>query len=294
MNACENWFSIFFPLCIRLGRSNILEKIRIMNISTAVSLLALIATAVPACSADEINMSFIFGAPQAIKASPELIDKILHLAAPGGNPGAPKETGRAVESEKSACDAGFAGEKLRTREVVSYSDGSSVAANWSPWDISACKPTPVTVISTTSQSEVASCDSGFTGDKSRSRDVILYSDGSQVLGDWMPWDTGKCVQSTPVVATYRQYGFYECGVSGGTPVFQLDSVAISVLSNGTYLASTERSAKSDCSYKSRSLPIFEDTLSCVSGTGAIKVSYQNLTLNGATLKHFMSATSTCK
>lgn len=48
------------------------------------------------------------------------------------------ETGRIVETATQDCPVGTVGQMSRSREVVTYSDGSAVELEWSGWDETAC------------------------------------------------------------------------------------------------------------------------------------------------------------
>lgn len=157
-------------------------------------------------------MRFVFGAPDAVKASPEVIDQILQPSQPGGgngegpggdpggNPGGegssetppqPTETGRTVEPENAVCDAGFSGVKTRTREATSWSDGSVTYSSWTGWNTSAC--VEMAAVRTVRIGENRACADGFYGADKREGEIRFFADGSS-LTHWFDWGGSGCLQ----------------------------------------------------------------------------------------------------
>lgn len=165
-------------------------------------------------------MRFIYGAPDPAPASPEVVDRILHPGSgtPGGgqdnggdnggggnnsgggqgdggndepNP-TPTLIGTGQETEVAQCSSGLVGSRSRTRASQSWSDGTITYGEWGNWDESGCRPAAPVVVSTQNQSESAVCDAGFTGQKSRTRVVSTWSNGTTTFGNWSAWNTSAC------------------------------------------------------------------------------------------------------
>lgn len=153
------------------------------------------------------------------------------------------ETGRASETESAACPEGFTGSQTRFREVVSYSDGTSVPSAWSEWSIASCVADVVETGRNT-ESETAACQAGSTGQQSRSREVISYSDGSVVQGEWGEWDVSGCVAAPVLVSQETQTRQANC------PAGEVGSITesrnVSLYSDGSTQSSAWQVTSNSC------------------------------------------------
>lgn len=122
------------------------------------------------------------------------------------------EVSRRSESETGTCPTGMLGEAVRTREIVIMSDSTEVPQAWSSWNTSACH---VGEVSRRNDTETAACGTGFTGNQSRSRVVVVMSDGSEQPHAWSDWNRSSCAVHNVVVEqrTYKQETLESCGAN---------------------------------------------------------------------------------
>lgn len=176
-----------------------------------------------ASASSSVEMRFVFGAPDAVKASPEVIDQILQPSLPGGGndespggdlggnpggegsgegPGQPTETGRTVDTENAACDPGQSGQKLRTRIVVFYSDGSTEVGAWSRWNASAC--VTMQPLKSVAYGEFEACPAGMYGSKQSFGKMNLMPGGDFiVVWEYQNYDNGCKALSSSGARTYE-------------------------------------------------------------------------------------------
>lgn len=191
-----------------------------------------LASAVEA-PADGVTMRWVFGPDGNSSVDPVSLEEML--AAPGSpvDPEDPPvtETGRSNETETAACDASYSGEMTRTREIIEYSDGSTTPGAWGDWDSSSC----LALVETgrTTETETGACAEPLAGRRTRTRDVITYSNGDIISGEWSEW-VEECGAPSAKRFSYYQYTRSSggCGLNGGTNVNQFQKL-ISVYYDGS-------------------------------------------------------------
>lgn len=123
------------------------------------------------------------------------------------------EVSRRAETENGTCPTGTVGTATRTREVIVMSDDSEQPQAWSGWDISQCL---VVEVSQRTETETVACGAGYTGNQTRTRTVLVMSNGSEQPQSWSGWNTAACQVSNVIVETrtYRSQEFISCANSG--------------------------------------------------------------------------------
>lgn len=110
-----------------------------------------------------------------------------------------------IETENETCGSGYTGFLKRTK-TTTYSCNSSTgeiesSVSYSKWDLSDCKAKDlcenVKVPETETAKEKEACDSGYTGDKTRTKTTTYYCDSSdgkvKSSTSYGSWDKSGCV-----------------------------------------------------------------------------------------------------
>lgn len=172
-----------------------------------------------------LDLRWVFVPDPASKLDPFEVDELLEA----GTAEPIVEVSRRTESEVGDCPAGLEGSTSRTREVVVMSDGSEVPGAWGEWDSSACHAVEV---SQRTETENGQCPTGLVGQTTRSRQVAVMSDGSEVAGAWSGWDSSACHAVEVSQRTETQTGQCPAGLVGQTT----RSRQIAVMSDGSEVA----------------------------------------------------------
>lgn len=112
------------------------------------------------------------------------------------------ETDRVPEFDSQTCGSGYSGLETRTRDAISWSDGSTTYGEWSEWDNSSCVPLVPPIWETSTELP------GGTAGESYSADLVASDEDAPVtydvrgnVPDWLTLNSSTgALSGTPTVA----------------------------------------------------------------------------------------------